>query len=129
MPKFKFNKLVRDKIVDHQIADGSKPQYRNLSDAEHKAALIKKIVEETEEIMEADDNEVAAEIADVQQALNDLITKYKLEKSDILVELKRKKDKNGGFKKGIFVEYVEVNNDSQWMDYYRKNSKRYPEIS
>jgi hypothetical protein len=27
MPRFKFSKLVRDKIVDHQIASGANPVY------------------------------------------------------------------------------------------------------
>ncbi len=31
MLKFQFNKLVRDKIVDQQIASGAKPHYRALT--------------------------------------------------------------------------------------------------
>lgn len=50
MPKFKFAKLVRDKIVEHQIASGATPTYRQLSPDEHKNELIKKIIEESQEI-------------------------------------------------------------------------------
>lgn len=66
MPKFKFSKLVRDKIVDHQIANGAKPNFRQLSLNEHKQELINKIIEEVKEITSAKPDGVAGEMADAQ---------------------------------------------------------------
>jgi predicted house-cleaning noncanonical NTP pyrophosphatase (MazG superfamily) len=128
MPKFKFAKLVRDKIVDHQIASGAQPTYRQLSDEEHKKELIKKIQEEAQEIAEASADEVAAEIADVQQAIDDLKEKYGLTSQDVATAQAAKNAKNGAFKKGLYVESVEVAEDNSWTDYYRQNADRYPEI-
>jgi predicted house-cleaning noncanonical NTP pyrophosphatase (MazG superfamily) len=128
MPKFRFAKLVRDKIVDDQIANGAKPNYRTLSDVEHKQELVNKIIEEAKEITSAKPDEVSAEIADVQQALDDLKEKFGVTSEDIAKAQKSKNDKNGPFKKGIYVDFVEVGEDDKWIEYYRKNSDRYPEI-
>lgn len=83
MPKFKFAKLVRDKIVEGQIAAGAKPIYHLLSEDEHKRLLVEKVIEEAKELIRADPSEVAEEIADVQQALEDLAEKYGLTPRDI----------------------------------------------
>ena len=128
MAKFKFGKLVRDKIVDHQLASGAKPTFRQLNNTEHQHALVHKIIEEATEIVAAEANVVAAEIADVQQALDDLIEKFGLSKADIAQAQAEKNAKNGSFKKGLYVEYVEVSDDDTWAEYYRKNADRYSEI-
>jgi predicted house-cleaning noncanonical NTP pyrophosphatase (MazG superfamily) len=129
MPTFKFAKLVRDKIVDYQIASGAKPTYRQLSPDEHKRELVNKIIEEAREITEAAVADVADEIADVQQAVDDLKEKFGLSDADIAEAQTKKNDKNGAFKQGLFVESVELADDDTWADYYRQNADRYPEIS
>ena len=128
MPKFKFAKLVRDKIVEHQLASGALPVYRQLPPDEHKRELINKIIEEAQEIILAKPEEIAMEIADVQQALDDLKQKYGLTSEDIAKAQIAKNEKNGAFTKGLFVDYVKVDSDSQWAAYYRDNAERYPEI-
>lgn len=128
MPKYKFGKLVRDKIVEHQIKSGAKPTYHQLDDESHKQELIFKIIEEAQEITNAKPEERASEIADVQQALDDLKQKYGLTDKDIAEAQKNKLHKNGAFKKGIFVDYVELDEKDKWAEYYRKNTDRYPEI-
>jgi len=128
MPKFRFAKLVRDKIVEHQVASGAKPHYRMLNDEEHKKALIKKIIEEAEEIAASKPEDVANEIADVQQALDDLKEKYGLSDKDISVVQAKKRRRNGAFKEGYYIDYVEAVEKDEWTSYYRKNSDRYPEI-
>lgn len=128
MLKFQFAKLVRDKIVDHQIASGAKPRFRRLGLFEHKQALVNKIIEEAREIIHASPKEVASEIADVQQAVDDLKELYNLTDEDIVNAQVASTNKNGAFKKGILVEYVEIDAKDPWVDYYRKNPERYPEV-
>ena len=128
MPKFKFHKLVRDKIVDHQIASGAIPHYHKLSDDQHKEELVHKVIEEAKEILNAGENEIASEIADIQQAIDDLKEKLGLSDNDVRVAQNTKNIKNGPFKKGIFVDYVEVDDNDAWAVYYRKHADRYPEI-
>lgn len=129
MLKFKFDKLVRDKIVEKQIASGAKSHYRKLSPPEHKKELVKKIIEEVKEITYSAEEELAGEIADVQQAIDDLTEKYGLTREDVSKAQQLKSNDNGAFKAGYFVDYVEVTEDNPWVDYYRKNSDRYPEVS
>ena len=128
MPKFKFAKLVRDRIVEHQIASGAKPKYHSLGDEQHKRELVAKIVEEAQEISVAKPDELAGEIADVQQALDDLKQKYGIADEDVDKAQKIKLDKNGAFTKGLYLDYVEVDENNKWVEYYRKNADRYPEI-
>lgn len=128
MPKFKFDKLVRDKIVDHQLASGAKPKFRQLNLDEHKRELVNKIIEEAKEITQANPDEVAAEIADVQQAIDDLKELYDLKDEDITQAQDAKNKKNGPFKKGLYVDHVEVKEGDQWIAYYHENADRYPEV-
>src|SRR5208282_1760451 len=107
MLKFKYNKLVRDRIVDHLITSGTKVEYRILNDDEHKAELVRKLNEEVAEVLKAKPENIAAEIADVQQAIDDLAAKFGVTAKEIAVEQKLKNDKNGPFKKGLFIDYVE----------------------
>jgi predicted house-cleaning noncanonical NTP pyrophosphatase (MazG superfamily) len=128
MLKFKFAKLVRDDIVNQQISSGAKPSYRTLNNHDHKTELVNKIIEEAREIIDASQDEVAAEIADVQQAIDDLKEKYGLTSADIAATQAVKIAEAGAFKKGLFVDYVEIDKNNKWLAYYRKNADRYPEI-
>lgn len=128
MPRFRFAKLVRDRIVEHQLASGAVSVYRSLTPEEHKSELINKIIEESREIIQAKPEEVAMEIADVQQALDDLKDRYGLTDEDVAEAQSQKNEKYGAFKDGLYVDYVEVENNSKWAAYYRKNADRYPEI-
>lgn len=129
MLKFKFDKLVRDKIVDNQIASGAKPIYHTLGHEAHIKALVDKIIEEAQEINGADKDDITSEIADVQQAIDDLIELVGSAPDVVADAQKKKSDKAGAFKKGIYVEYVEVDDNDPWVAYYRKNSDRYPQIT
>ncbi len=129
MRKFTFKKLVRDKIVDLQISSGAKPHYIKLSDEEHKQQLIKKLLEETNEIANASPNNIVSEIADVQQVIDDLRQKYRITKKEVVQAQKFKRNKNGAFKKGLYVEFIEVPENHAWLDYYLNNPDRYPEIN
>lgn len=127
MLKFAFRKLVRDKIVKQQIASGAKPKYRKLSQDEHAKKLVNKIIEEAKEI-NPEDGDAVKEIADVQQALDDLRKIIGISSAEVAKEQKLKNAKAGSFSQGIYVEYVEIDENDEWVKYYRKNSDRYPQI-
>lgn len=128
MPTFKFSKLVRDNIVDHQLASGARPDFRILDSTEHKRALIDKIIEESRELAEASQEEIVSEIADVQQIIDDLKALYSITDDEVASAQRIKAAKSGTFQKGIFIEQVEVDADDPWVDYFRKNADRYPEV-
>lgn len=128
MLKFQFKKLVRDRVVDQQIASGAKPNFRKLGKDELRLELVKKIQEEAKEVPAAESEDVSSEIADVQQAVDDLIASYSLTKEDIARKQRIKNDRSGAFSKGLYVEYVEVNENDKWVKYYRENADKYPQI-
>jgi len=128
MPTFKFSKLVRDKIVDNQLASGAKPTYRQLDKDEHKQQLLVKLIEESQEIKHADAQEVVDELADVQQIIDDLRDLYGVSAPDLRAAQERKNHKNGAFQQGIYIESVEVDESSPWSKYYRQHPDCYPEL-
>lgn len=128
MPRFKFEKLVRDKIIDHQQASGAKPTYHRLSPDDHKKELVRKIMEEASEISTAAPDKIASELADVQQALDDLRELYHLSPKDVEQAQTVKNQQNGTFQKGLYINYVDIDETDKWVDYYRENSDRYPEV-
>lgn len=127
MPRFTFNKLVRDKIVSQQIASGAKPSYRRLDAQEHASALIAKLHEETDELAAASPENLAEEIADIQQVLDDLRSLHGIPQAAVTAAQARKLHANGGFSDGIFIDSVETAEDDRWTAYYRAHPERYPE--
>jgi predicted house-cleaning noncanonical NTP pyrophosphatase (MazG superfamily) len=128
MPKFKYAKLVRDKIVEDQVASGAKPNFRRLNALEHKEELINKIIEEAKEATKASPDELIAEIADIQQVIDDLKLLCGIKDEDIVKVQEIKNNKKGTFREGLFIDYVDASEDNKWVDYYRKNPDRFPEI-
>lgn len=129
MRRFSFKKLIRDKILDQQLAEGSKPEYRILSKREHLDELVKKLGEEGREIAMAAPGAAASEIADVQQVLDDIKALLGVDPSEVRREQARKNRKYGAFQKGIFVEYIDIDESNPWVAHYRENADRYPEIA
>jgi predicted house-cleaning noncanonical NTP pyrophosphatase (MazG superfamily) len=129
MPKFIFNKLVRDNIVEQQLASGADPVYYTLDPTEHAEALVAKIIEEAQEVPVADREEAIKEIADVQQAIDDLKTLLDLDDQDIANAQAVKNERAGAFRDGLFVETVTVEEGNKWIDYYREHPEQYPEIT
>jgi len=129
MPEFKLNKLVRDKLPYDYKKLGQVAKYKELTLAEHKAELINKLIEEADEMKAVGSiDEIKSEIADVQQALDDLIKLYDINPIEINKIQQKKFDKKGGFSNGVFVETIKLNDDDEWVSYYRANSDIFPEV-
>lgn len=129
MPEFKLNKLIRDKLPDEYERLGQVACYRRLSVDEHKIALIDKIAEEARELRASNsDIDIKSEIADIQQVINDLVELCNINPADIEICMKQKYLKKGGFKNAIFIETIKLNNDDEWIEYYRSNPETFPEV-
>lgn len=128
MPKFELNKLVRDKLRTEYELSGQKVVYKVLSKKEHKLAIIQKIVEEAKEINVDDDaDEIASEIADIQQAIDDLTVLCGVKGQQVELKKQSKLDKKGGFSAGTFVQTIELKDDDKWAEYYRQRPDIFPE--
>ena len=130
MRYFRYAKLVRDKIIEHmksnnQITYG----VRILNDEDYIKELLKKVIEEAQELDNVTDMEdLKEELADVQEVLDYLKKLLGMTDEDVKKYQEKKILKNGGFNDKIYVDYVGVEEDNQWLDYYLKNPGKYPEI-
>lgn len=129
MRYFEFKKLVRDEIVYHILKNGDLPKYKYLDEREFLDAVKCKIVEEALELQAAKKNdEILVEVSDIFELLDELMRMMKFEKKDIRQIQKERKQKNGGYRKRIYIENVCCIKNSKWEKYYLKNKMKYPEI-
>lgn len=97
-----YNKLVRNKIIGR---NGEKPVTRVLSDEEYKIELKKKLLEECNEVINANNREECIEeLADMLEVLISLAKVEDRTLEDIIEIANKKKEKRGGFDKKIFLE-------------------------
>ncbi len=100
----KYNKLIRDKILEIIRAAGERPYWRILNGKEYLREIKKKILEEAKELIGAKDKKgIIDEIVDIQELTDVLISETGLTKSEIKKQQKIKNKKRGGFKKGLFL--------------------------
>ncbi len=127
MRRFKLNKLVRDKLLAVYYDLGEKPKYRILNHDDHITELTRKVAEEANELASLPGKEVAEEVADIEQALADLKVLSGITKEVSKIKQTKIREK-GGFKKGVYIETLEVKETDPWCDYYKKDPKRFPEV-
>ncbi len=100
----KYNKLIRDKILEIIRAAGERPYWRILNGKEYLREIKKKILEEVKELIGAKDKKgIIDEIVDIQELTDALISETGLTKSEIKKQQKIKNKKRGGFKKRLFL--------------------------
>lgn len=100
-----FNKLVRDKIPDIITDSNLVPVTRVLDKDEYRTELYKKLLEESNEVIEAKKTEeVSEELADVLEVLRAIAKLNSIELEEIIELADQKKAKRGGFEKHIFLE-------------------------
>jgi predicted house-cleaning noncanonical NTP pyrophosphatase (MazG superfamily) len=128
MRRFKFSKLVRDKIVQSVIDAGNTPHWRTLTNDEYIAELKKKIVEEANEIPSSSREELLKELADVQEIIDNLLEALNINKADLQAAQSKKNEKAGSFKNKQYIEDVEAQDDSEWVQYYLNSPEKYPEV-
>lgn len=130
MRYFKFAKLVRDKIVPGMLSNNQDPRgTRRLDDDEFITELIRKVLEEAEEMKNVKSkDELKYELADVYEVLDYIKDTLKITNSELEELKKQKKEKNGGFDKRMYIEDVGVEDDCKWLQYYLDNPDKYPEV-
>jgi predicted house-cleaning noncanonical NTP pyrophosphatase (MazG superfamily) len=130
--RFKIGTLVRDKMPDRIEKLGGSVEMCPLDPETHLHYLKLKLREEAEEVCEAENpKELKEEIADVLEVLYTLSKRFGLRWEHIEKERLQKRDNRGGFKKGTFVEFVEVessDNSHPLIQYCLANPDKYPEV-
>ncbi len=129
MKTFQFNKLVRDKIPTAIKSRGGIVAARKLNQKEYVKELIKKLSEETSELgRNLPPTEVAEELADIIEVVTALQKVFKVSDSKLQSIRQKKNLKNGAFDKRLFIDSIKVSDNDPWINHYRQNSNRYPEI-
>ncbi len=95
----KYNKLVRDKIPEYLDEKNILYEKRIASEKEYRTELIKKLKEETEEFLVAEEPEELADVIEVVEALKKLPEYFEVEQ----IQLK-KLEKKGGFEHRIILK-------------------------
>ena len=100
-----FNKLVRDNIPNKIKSNGEESIIRILDDEEYRSELYKKLLEESQEVINSKNKEeMIEELADVLEILKSIAELNDKNLEDIIEVAKQKRLKRGGFKKRIFLE-------------------------
>ena len=108
MPKKIYKKLIRDKIPEIIKAKNGMPRISVLSKTDFKKALKSKMAEETKELLKAKSkSDVLNELSDIQELIMAIAENYKISMNEIEKYRKRKLQKRGGFRKKLFLEYVD----------------------
>lgn len=103
MTEVTHNKLVRDKVPEIIEREGNTTSIRFLRGDEFKSALLAKLIEEAQELLE---NPSYEERADVEEVLREIDKSFGFTPEGVEEERTAKAKKRGGFKNGIYLEKV-----------------------
>lgn len=103
-----YNKLVRDRIPEIIQRESEIPEYRTLDESSFNAALHQKLLEESQELLEAKTNEdVLNELADIMECLESIARQHELSMDAVFARQIEKRTSRGGFSKKLFLEHVD----------------------
>ncbi|MBE9144801.1 nucleoside triphosphate pyrophosphohydrolase [Planktothrix mougeotii] len=103
-----YNKLVRDRIPELIQKSGYQCDITTLSETEYRQALRDKILEEAQEVVQASDQELVYELADLLEVVEALMESYGIENERILLERDHKRAEKGGFEHKIKLLWTEA---------------------
>lgn len=130
MKKFKFDKLIRDKLLNMMEDGGIIVHTKQLASQAQVVDYYKaKIVEEATELLQANSREtLIEEIVDLAEVLDALLIKAGITQQEVECIRETKRLEKGGFSDAVVVESVELSLDNKAIDYYLANQDKYPEI-
>ena len=154
MRTFRYDKLVRDKIVPEMETEGSRVVWRRLDDAEFATELAKKLEEELDELDEevgqnrerdlkeladvAEVYEVAFEVLDqdehyelLESAMEELVSgkdMWEIDPEELLAAKAAKIERMGAFTNRTYIETVSVDESNPWLKRYLESPEKYLEV-
>lgn len=98
-----YNKLIRDRIPE--IMDAQNVDYRVtvMTDSEYRQALLDKLLEEAQEVALASPDEVAKELADLQEVMHALMEAVGLTPEEVGEVQARRRRERGGFRNKLML--------------------------
>lgn len=102
-----YNKLVRDRIPEIIATEERDYATEIMEDAEYRQALLAKLVEEAQEVVEAEPNELVKELADLYEVTEALLVAFDLDRDAIRAQQQKRRDERGGFERRIRLLWTE----------------------
>jgi predicted house-cleaning noncanonical NTP pyrophosphatase (MazG superfamily) len=102
-----YDKLIRDRIPEIIKQEGRDFLAEPMQDAEFNEALLKKLIEESEEAVNAETKDLIVEIVDLYEIIDALIELHNLSREDILSLQEERRNERGGYKKKLKLIWVE----------------------
>ena len=112
-----YNKLVRDKMIDiytHDVENKISANDYSVRYLEKKETLEKlkdKLLEESQEVFESynkeDKTQLKEELADVIEVIDAILYHNNISLAEVLAIRDIKKEKKGGFEKGLYLESID----------------------
>lgn len=131
--RFRMETLVRDKMPKRLGKLGVFVEYHSLNSKDLLAHLKLKLQDEVDEILQASTaKDIKEEIADVMEVLHAIAKYYGLQVEHLEKKRIQKQMERGGFSKGLFVEFVEVDDSEEShpvIEYCLAQPDKYPEIT
>ena len=100
MKEIKFEKLVRDCIVESIKNQGDEPVYRVLDDEEYEVLLERKL---DEEVSEYHQDKTLEELADIIEVVLSLCAAKGYSNNELIQIYKKKHEEKGGFNNKIYL--------------------------
>ena len=100
MKEIKFEKLVRDRIVESIKNQGDEPVYRVLDDEEYEVLLERKL---DEEVSEYHQDKTLEELADIMEVVVSLCAAKGYTTKDLIEIYQKKHEEKGGFSDKIYL--------------------------
>lgn len=100
-----YNKLVRDKIPEKIQRNGEEAVTTQLNRKILGHLLKRKLVEEALEVLDAEgDENLIIELADILEVLDGILSQHQIDIQTVLQQKEKKREKAGGFEKGIYLK-------------------------
>ncbi|MFA6535341.1 MAG: nucleoside triphosphate pyrophosphohydrolase [Candidatus Babeliales bacterium] len=124
---FKFDKLIRDKILDMMLSTNCIVHNKKLEGTELVTALKNKLLEEAHEVAATKSvEELKEELADLLEVVYTILSTHKLELAEIEEIREIKKLQKGSFTQGIYVSSIEIDENNPEINRYLAKSDKYP---
>lgn len=128
MPRYRVEKLIRDKLPAIMRAQGLAVYDRRLPPAEFETALRAKLVEEAAEASGAIGRaELIDELADIAEVTAALRALHAITPEDVEAARLAKRDARGGFDQAVWNAAVSAPLGAPALDYYLAQPQQYPQ--
>lgn len=101
----KYDKLIRDKIVEKIENSWWKAVYHTATKEEFEVKLPEKLIEEAQELNQAKNiEEIKHELGDILKVTEEIMKLYNISKEEIKIIMQKKDEKAWGFDKRIILD-------------------------